>query len=389
MMQRSFEAEVISFCQELVRCPSLSGQEQGVADLVAREMTMLGYDAVERDDLGNVVGVVRGRRPGVMVLFDAHMDVVPIAAPADWRYPPYSGQHAEGRIWGRGATDVKGSLAAALIAVGMLNREALVGQVVVSASVGEEMIEGVALGHILKRHPADRVVICEPTGLRLGLGHKGRAGVVIEAEGVPAHTSWPELGRNAVYMMTEAIQRLRRWPRQHDEVLGPGVNELVEIISSPFPGTSMVPYGCTARYDRRLVRGETATSVLADMRAALRGLEGVAVRYHRAELTCYTGRSFAVEDFHVAWAMPRDADIVQRAARALQHAGQPAEFYLAPYCSNGAASAGELGLPTILYGAGDIGVAHRLDESLAVDDLLAACGGYRALALALTASPTC
>lgn len=384
MMQRSVEAEVTSFCQALVRRPSLSGQEQGVAELVEREMTMLGYDAVERDDLGSVVGVVRGQRPGATVLFDAHMDVVPVSSSSEWRYPPYSGQYAEGRIWGRGSTDVKGSLAAALIAVGMLDRETLAGQVIVSASVGEEMVEGVALGHILKRYSVDRVVICEPTGLRLGVGHKGRAGVVLEAEGAPAHTSRPELGRNAVYAMAEAIRRLRGWPRLQDKDLGPGVNEVVEIISTPYPGASIVPYGCTARYDRRLVRGETAGSVLDDMRAALRGLDGIVVRYHRAELTCYTGRSFTVDDFHPAWAAPRDAQIVRQAERALKQARQLAEFYLAPYCSNGATSAGELGLPTILYGAGDIGVAHRLDESLAVDELLAAYRGYRALAEELT-----
>ncbi len=100
MMQRSVEAEVTSFCQALVRAPA-SRARAGRGRMVEREMTMLGYDAVERDDLGSVVGVVRGQRPGATVLFDAHMDVVPVSSSSEWRYPPYSGQYAEGRIWGR------------------------------------------------------------------------------------------------------------------------------------------------------------------------------------------------------------------------------------------------------------------------------------------------
>lgn len=383
-MEISLEAEVCSLCQELVRCPSLPGQEQGVSEIVEREMRTLGYDEVQRDEVGNVVGLVRGAQSGPCVLFDAHMDVVPATSPEMWRYSPYSAQLSEGRIWGRGATDDKGPLAAAIVAFGSIPRDKFRGTLVLSASVGEEMIEGLALEHVLRRHLADVVVICEPTGLKLGVGHKGRAGLVVTAEGVAAHSSRPELGVNAVYLMMQAIKRIRALPLPQDELLGRGVCELVEIISSPYPGTSMVPGLCTARFDRRLVRGETAENVLAGIRTALAGIRGLMANYHRPTLACYTGLAFTLDDFHAAWHMSEDHDVVRRARRGLAEAKQSSELYLAPFCTNGSLSAGELGLPTLIYGPGDVDNAHAMDESLRIEELMAALWGYRALAQSLT-----
>jgi len=383
-MQIPYATEALSFARELVRRPSLSGQERDVAELVVREMTMLGYDEVSTDDLGSVVGVRTGEAPGPTVLFDAHMDVVPVTESEAWRHGPFSGERAEGRLWGRGSNDVKGDLAAALVALGALPRDAFAGRIVMAASVGEEMIEGLALGHILACQRVDAVVVCEPTGLLLGLGHKGRTGVVVEARGRAAHTSRPELGVNAVYRMMGAIGRIRAVPPRRDALLGEGVNELVEIVSDPYPGTSMVPAGCTARFDRRLVRGETPDSVLDEMRDALAGTDGMSARLHRVSLDCYTGRSFTVDDFHAAWALEEGHPVVQAALWGLREAGLPAEKFLAPYSTNGAASAGELGIPTVIYGAGDIADAHVVDESISVDALQAAYQGYQALARVLT-----
>lgn len=394
-MKRSYASEAVSFGQELVRIPGESGQERGVAEAVEREMRMLGYDQVERDAFGSVVGVVRGAHPGRTVLFDAHMDVVPVTDAEAWTHPPFSGAYVpastgeEAAIWGRGSVDIKGSLAAALVALGSLDRAALAGSLILSASVGEEMIEGVALAHVLARHRADRVVICEPTSLRVGLGHKGRTGIVIEARGRAAHSSRPDEGINAVYRMMDAVAAIRALPARRDPRLGRGVCELVEIISHPYPGGSMVPPRCTARFDRRLVRGETPESVMAEMGAALDGVAGCEARYHRARLDGYTGHSVTVDDFRAAWAVDAESEMVTRARQALRaaaprHPGLTDATFLAPYCTNGAISAGEMGIPTIIYGAGRIEVAHAIDEHVAVHELESAYHGYCALARALT-----
>jgi succinyl-diaminopimelate desuccinylase len=148
----------------------------------------------------------------------------------------------------------------------------------------------------------------------------------------------------------------------------------------------MVPPLCTARYDRRLVRGETAASVLAEVQLAMEGLRGIAVEYHHPELRCYTGHVTAVDDFHAAWAVPESGEVVRLAQAGLRSVGQGASTFYAPYCTNGSASAAQMGLPTLFYGAGEVEGAHVVNEALPLEQLDAAVRGYRGLMLALTRS---
>ncbi len=382
-MTTELESGTLALGQELVRIESLSGREQDTAAAVARAMTALGYDEVRVDELGSVLGRRRGARSGPPLLVDAHMDVVPAPEPAAWRFPPFSAERSEGRLWGRGSTDVKGSLAAAVVGIGLLPRAELAGDVLVSASVGEERIEGLAVGHLLERHAVRAAVVCEPTRLAVGLGHRGRASLVVEAAGRAAHTSRAENGVNAVYRLTEAIARVRAMTPREDELLGRGHAELVEIGSLPWPGSAMVPYRATARFDRRLVRGETRDGMLGEFVEALAGLDGITVSLHAGTLECYTGAAFTVEAFHPGWAVPADAAHARRARAALREAGLGAEVFYAPYSTNATATAGRRGLPTLIYGAGDISAAHAVDESVSEAELVAAARGYQALARAL------
>jgi acetylornithine deacetylase/succinyl-diaminopimelate desuccinylase-like protein len=218
---------------------------------------------------------------------------------------------------------------------------------------------------------------------------------VVEAAGRAAHTSQagapaghpPQAGRgsgiNAVYRLMEAVARVRAMTPRADDLLGHGHTELVEVSSQPFPGSAMVPYQATARFDRRLVRGETRESVLGEMEQALAGLEGLSVGLHAGELRCYTGRTITVEAFHPGWAVAADAPHARRARQALAGAGLDRGVFYAPYSTNATATAGHLGLPTLIYGAGDISAAHAVDESVGVDELHAAFRGYQALARGL------
>jgi acetylornithine deacetylase/succinyl-diaminopimelate desuccinylase-like protein len=145
----------------------------------------------------------------------------------------------------------------------------------------------------------------------------------------------------------------------------------------------MVPYHATARFDRRLVRGETRESVLGEIGQALAGLEGLGVHLHEGTLDCWTGRSFTVEAFHPGWAVEADAPHAQRARAALADAGLDRGVFYAPYSTNATATAGRQGIPTLIYGAGDISAAHAVDESVSVEELLAALRGYQLLARGL------
>jgi putative selenium metabolism hydrolase len=371
---------VIALTRELVRAESLPGQEREAAIVCERWMKQLGYDEVWADRFGSVVGRRQGGRPGRTIHFDGHIDIVPATSREQWTHDPFDAELSGGRIWGRGSSDMKGPLAAMICAGAFLPREQFGGAIMVSASVGEETLEGPALAAILREHLADVVIIGESSELKIGIGQKGRAGIEIETRGVPAHSSRPEEGINAVYKMIEVVNRLRALPPPTDPLLTPGISELVEMVSSPYPGTSIVPDGCRVRLDRRLVRGETRDSVLAIYRDALRAIDGVDVRYLQVALPCYTGEVIEQEDFHPAWVTPRDSDLVQRAERALASVGLPIDFFTARYCANGSASAGEMGIPTLIFGPSTPALAHIIDEYIEIADLVRGAEAYMSLA---------
>jgi acetylornithine deacetylase/succinyl-diaminopimelate desuccinylase-like protein len=134
---------LIELTQGLVQLPSEAGREKEVADLLLKRMPALGYEKVTVDENGSVVGVINGARPGPTLLFDGHIDTVGVAPGVPWRHGPFSGEIVEGKLYGRGATDMKGAVAAMIVAGAAVAQRRLAGRVVVSASVMEEVLEGV------------------------------------------------------------------------------------------------------------------------------------------------------------------------------------------------------------------------------------------------------
>lgn len=363
---------VVELCREFVRIPSPSGGEGRLAGVVADRMHRIGL-AVEVDRFGSVLGARTGRRPGPSLLFDAHLDTVPVTDPSGWEHEPFGAQIDGGRLWGRGAADTKGSLAAMLCAAEALDDYS--GTLLVSASVCEEDLTTAAFSHVLDRHPADLVVVGEPTSLRLGVAQKGRAGIVVEARGRSAHSSRPELGENAVYRMLEAVSRIRSVPLPVDPELGSGICELIEIHSEPAPSTGTVPHLCTARFALRLLPGETAAFVLQRTERALEGLEGVSVRLAKSSRRCYTGVDLEMDEAIPGW---RNRDVALE-ARLLSALGTVP--FAAPYTTNASAAAAR-GIPTFLLGPGSIDQAHTVDEWVALGELVAAREVYLAVARA-------
>jgi putative selenium metabolism hydrolase len=362
---------VVELTRAFVRIPSPSGGEGALAAAVAERMLALGFQ-VEADPFGSVIGTRKGDAPGPTVLMDAHLDTVPVPDPTAWTRDPFGAELDEDRLWGRGSADTKGSLAAMMCAAAELER--FPGTLKVCASVGEEDLTAAALAHVLERHPADLVLVGEPTDLRLGIAQKGRAGIVVEAQGRSAHTSRPELGENAIYRMMEAIARLRALPLPADPDLGRGVCELIEITSEPMPSPGMVPHRCQAKLALRLLPGETPVSLLDRMAGAIDGLEGISLRLAEATARTYTGRELSQEDFIPAWKQPAGA-LRERLLAAL---GTGA--FAAPYTTTTNASAAAVrGIPAFLLGPGSIEQAHTVDEWIALDQLAAAPAAYGAV----------
>ncbi len=361
--------DVIELCREFVRIPSPSGQEGALAAVVAAHMKFMGF-SVELDRFGSVLGTRKGTRPGPALLFDSHLDVVPVGDPDAWTHPPFGADLAEGRLWGRGAADTKCSLAAMLCAGAAASDFA--GTLHISASVCEENMTAVALAEVLDRHPADLVIVGEPTGLCLGTAQKGRAGLLLEAKGRSAHTSRPELGDNAVYKMLEAIKRIRALPLPVDPELGPAICELIEIDSEPKPSPGMVPHRCTARLALRLLPGETAQTVRERTVACLQGLEGIEVQLLTSSQRCHTGIEMVMEECVLSW-KAQDAKLQARLLAALD-----TKAFAAPYSTNASAAAAR-NIPAFLLGPGSIEQAHSVDEWVSLDELRAAQVAYAAL----------
>jgi putative selenium metabolism hydrolase len=366
MDKADFAVEIL---QELVRQPSLSGQEGGVIAAAEKAMIAAGFDRVWRDNTGNLVGELHGSQPGGRLMFDAHLDVVPAVNPESWNRDPFSGDLAEGRVWGRGATDNKGSMAAMIAGLGSFARKEFGGTIYVVGSVGEETFEGIGLQQVVDSLRPDLVVIGEPTLCNLGFGQRGRARVTFRVPGRAAHSSSDDQSGNAVYGMARLAEALSVHDFPSDKSLGKGSHAPIELISQPYPSLSTVPVECRLTLDRRLMPGETEKSVLEDYRSVVEKIPGTVLEMDRVTYTSYTGAQFIREDFHPAWDSGKVTALIQNCLAALHSAGIAAELYPVPYCTNASYSAGVLGIPAVVFGPGDIAQAHSANEYLETSQL--------------------
>ena len=378
---------LIRFTQNLIRERSLSGEEQGVVARIVDEMQALGYEKVWVDDYGSAIGVIQGNLPGPTLLLDGHCDIVDANA-ADWKHDPFAAVIEEGYLYGRGVADMKAALAAMIYAAASLERTSLAGQVVVSASVLEEVMEGVALQKVMDVVRPDAVIIGESTDFTLNRAGRGRAEIVVKTFGKSAHSSSPQAGICAVHKMMDLIRAVEALPMPSHPVLGEAQMCLTDIISEPFPGHSVVPYRCRVSYDRRLMPGETPESILT----AIRGLPELAKIQYTIEVlngleNTYTSKQLTGLKFFPAWVFGDDHPFVRSALRGMASAGFKPTLGAFRFCTNGSYSAGIAGVPTIGFGPGTEPDAHSVNERMKTSDIVRAAQGYRAIIQAVQSNP--
>lgn len=381
------DAAVLALARDLVRIPGLSGDESRVADRVEAAMRVLGYRDVGRDAFGNVVGFVGPAGAGTALLFDSHMDVVPVMGA--WSHDPFGAEIVDGRLYGRGATDMKGPLAAALCGVADAARTGpLLREVAVSASVMEETIEGLALAAVLDRTRPEAVVICEPSSLAIKHGQRGRIEILVDVVGIPAHAAHPELGRNPILLAAAALPAIDAMTLPSDPDLGRAIMVPTDIVTNPYPSISSIPPELTVRFDRRIVAGETCAAVLEALRLRLAAIDPTAfrVRVSNSPVTTYTGRVLTGERFLAAWLGQRGSPLPAAAAASLAECGCDVHYGVYAFCTNGSESAGRRGIPTIGLGPGAESDAHTIDESIAIAELERAALVYRSLTLRVAGS---
>jgi putative selenium metabolism hydrolase len=380
----------IAFLQEIVRLESTPGREEAVVARIVDEMHRLGYEEAYVDGAGNAVGRVGRGSP--VLLIDSHIDTIPMHSPGQWTRDPLAATIADGRIWGLGTCDMKGSAAASVYGVAQLAASGgLTGTVFVVCSIAEEMMEGAALRTTVEACEPDVVVIGEPTDLRVCNGQRGRAKIEADVQGRACHAGHPTVGLNAAERAAELISAVARLPHPTHPELGVRSITCIDVHSEPYPSVSQVPDRCRVRFDARFGPGDTAESLTALVAAQARvwdGLDerpGLDVHLYVTEFETYTGHRYALPEFAPAWYTDPESTFVRTALEAVGHAGIEPRLGTYRFCTNGSLTAGTLGLPTIGFGVGREEHAHTVDESIDLERFERAVAGFGAIAGALTA----
>jgi putative selenium metabolism hydrolase len=372
------------FVLDLVRTPSPSCHEGAVARRLAGEMRKVGLQAVHADRAGNVVGRLGSGRSPVLV-FNGHMDQVGAGDLATWRRDPFGASLEDGIVYGRGACDMKGSLAALVYGAKLLRDSHLLrrGTLYVVGVVQEETCEGLGMRLLIEEEglKPDFVVLGEPSNLAVALGQRGRVEMRVTTRGRASHGSAPEWGDNAIYKMARialGVDALNK-TLADDPILGRGSVSLTMISGGD--DHIVVPEICTASLDRRLSRGENecvAVEEIAGIARAAGVLAEVEVLNYRSQ--SYTGLSCEARLVFPSWATRRDHPLAEAAfAAAGSVLGHPPESVIWRFSTDGAYTAGVAGIPTIGYGPGEERHAHTVEDQIRVADVVTATHVYARL----------
>lgn len=378
--------DVLETLCDLVRLPSVNpmGREVGgdeyfeyqVTDYLQRLFERLGWpyrrQAIEprRDNIvARVDGDVPAERGGAILMFEAHQDTVPVDG---MTIPPWTPEIRDGRVYGRGACDIKGGMACMLAALSRLADERPAGRptIVMACSVNEEYGFGGAprIGDLwqgdspfLPRAP-DAVIVAEPTSLDVVVAHKGAVRWRCHTRGRAAHSSQPQAGDNAIYRMARVLATLERYARDTAPTLGQhalvGQPSLSVGLVSGGVSVNTVPDRCTIEIDRRVLPGEDPQAAYQHVvEFVARELRDDPLVEHAPPYLTSCGLSDELS-----------RPFAERLSEIIRQGGGPGRCVGVPYGTDAPAFAGA-GIPTVVFGPGSIAQAHTADEWISVEQL--------------------
>lgn len=368
----------IAFAQDLIRIPGLSGAEGAVADRVLEEMNALGMDDVRRDEVGNVMGVVRGSGGAPPVMLNCHLDVVAEGAHEEWEWPPFGGVVDGGFLHGRGAMDIKGPLALQTHAAASLAGRAQ-GDVIVCHTVFEER-GGLGMKRIMERNTFEPgvVIIGEATECDICVGHRGRAEIEVVLQGVAGHASVPARARNAIDLIPAALDAIEdlAGTQPEDPVLG--ASSLVATSVDVLPESrNVIPDQVVITIDWRVLPGNSQDALMGLVKGALDARmpqlpDGFAVDVRMAteDQSTYTGQLESRDLFTPGFLLPESHPISVSAAEAVgRRDGEgPARVRPWAFATDGGWTCGVHGVPTIGFAPGEERFAHTNRERLDIEE---------------------
>lgn len=377
---RLFEEDLVEFLRDMIAIPAESCHEEERCRRVLAEYEALGcFDEVYFDPLGSVVARV-GSGP-LTILMDGHIDTVGVGNPAAWKHDPFLGNVDNGEVWGRGAIDELPGVACMAYGAKLMAQRGMPEDVTLylTATVMEEDCDGLALGHLIEQQGLrpDVVILGEPTNMAVYRGHRGRLEASITTRGVSAHGAHSEYGENALYRMAPILLDIEDLNRNlaTDPFLGQG-SVVVSDLTCTTASRNAVPDLATAYLDRRLTAGETVASAMAEFRA-LPNLADAEVELLTYEAKTWRGEQVGQDKYFPTWVLEADHPLVTGMATAVQQVlGQRPEISRWAFSTNGVASMGRLGIPTVGFAPGREELSHSTEERVAIEDLVRAVAVY-------------
>jgi len=341
--------------------PGAAG-EGAIADAIAQHLRRIGLD-VEIQEVApgrpNVIGVLEGRAPGRSLMLCGHTDTVGV----EGMRAPFDPVERDGRLYGRGAQDMKGGVAAMIDAARVIATEGLAAGRLIVAAVVDEEYESIGADALVRQWRADAAVVTEPTDMRIAIGHKGFAWFEVETRGRAAHGSRPKDGRDAIMRMGRVLQRLEALDRRLQEQPPHPLMGTASLHASLIEGgreLSSYPDRCVLRLERRTVSGESDERVRRELDEILEALRADDAEFEASIRSLFARPSYEVPSAH---------ELPRTLLRALHsHADVDAGFCGMSFWTD-AAVLGESGIPSVLFGPGGAGL-HSIEEYVEVRDVL-------------------
>jgi putative selenium metabolism hydrolase len=376
-----YKPQISAFLRDMVAIPSESCDEEKVVLRIKQEMEAVGFDKVEIDPMGNILGYIGTGKH--LIAMDAHIDTVGIGNRDNWQHDPYTGYEDDEIILGRGTSDQEGGMASMVYAGKIIKDLGLDGDytLLITGTVQEEDCDGLCWQYIIEESNIrpEFVVSTEPTSLGVYRGQRGRMEILVSVDGVSAHGSAPERGDNAIFKMAPILNDLQELHLRlkDDPFLGKGSLTVSEIFYTS-PSRCAVADGCSISVDRRLTQGETWEGALEEIRQlpSVKQAGGKVTMYDYTRPS-YTGLVYPTECYFPCWVLEEEhaaCKTLVESYTSLFDEDPVVDKWT--FSTNGVSIMGRYGIPCIGFGPGHEDQAHAPNEVTWKEELVKAAAMY-------------